>query len=248
MVIQYYNDTVIELLGDEDLARPYFINRDVYARPTKTNALIADLELSHLHQTYRTLNGETGYRLQNMFRVEAPFLGADYYSIINELTLSMSWSMPWIDTHVLLLMLKYGFSFSNNEYRNAFRVAASTHFEFNEPLMLHGYHTGHIIGNQLLYAHTDYTFPVAEIQSAIPNIPIGLNRIGLGIYGEAALVWNELNGNDFMLSNLKSSVGIDAYIDGILGYNYNFRLKFGYGIGLTDDGDHNYYIEFSFTP
>jgi hypothetical protein len=248
MVIEAFNDTLIQIFGSEELAAPYLLDSDVYAHATKTNSIIAEVELSHIHKTYRTLHGETGYRLQEMFRVEAPFLGADCYAVINELTLSMSWSMPWIDTHVWLLQLKYGFSYSDNEYRYPFTVTSSTHFEFNEPLMLHGYHTGNLMGNHLLYAHTDYTFPVAEIQSGISNIPIGLNRIGLGIYAEEALVWEELNGSDFSIYNTKSSAGVDAYIDGIIGYNYHFRLKIGYGAGFNEGGDHNYYIEFSLMP
>ena len=197
---------------------------------------------------YRTIPGETGYRFGTLLRFEAPFLVADGYSLISDTKLSLSWSMPWIDDHVLFMMLRYGLTLSTNAFRNAFRVSSSTQFEFNEPLMLHGYRTGNIMGNQLLYGHIDYTFPVTVLRNGFTNVPIGLNRIGLGLYAEAAIIWNEITGSDFDIMKTKSSIGVDLYLDGTLGYNYNFRLKIGYGGGLASGGDQSYYMEFSFMP
>ena len=242
------NKIILSIIGDTENAVKYLINLDTYLRPEKTSGIIAELELNHIHSTYRTIPGETGYRFSTLLRLEAPFLVADGYSLISDTKLSLSWSMPWIDDHVLFMMLRYGFTLSSNAFRNAFRVSSSTQFEFNEPLMLHGYPTGNIMGNQLLYGHIDYTFPVTVLQNGFTNVPIGLNRIGLGLYSEAAIIWNEISGNDFDIMKTKISMGIDLYLDGTLGYNYNFRLKIGYGGGLMSGGDRSYYMEFSFMP
>lgn len=244
------NEAISEL-EQEESSDPS-LTSDVKPRPSLTSALTAELELSHIHKTYRTIPGQTGYKLLLQVRIETPWLGADYYTFINLLDLSLSWSMPWLETNVFLIDLQYGFSSSENVFRNAFEINSSTGFDFNEPLKLHGYHAGNIIGNQYLYAHAEYTLPLYEVRTGFPNIPVGLNQIGLGLFAESALVWNfiwdEDYANDMDIRNLKCSMGVEAYFDGTLGFNYHFRLKFGYAGGLTSGGAQSYYLEFGLIP
>ena len=249
-MIDEYNaaNTSLSHIFHDSAKAPATIEKGAYTRPAKTSALIAELSLKHLHDAYRTIPGKTGYQFDVLLRTETMFLFADYYTFINDVALTLSWPMPHLETHVFLIKLEAGFSYSESAFRNAFRVKSSTGFDFNEPMLLHGYHTGNIMGNNMWYVHTDYTFPVVEIRSGPEVFPLGVNRIGLGIYAEAANVWNEMDAGDFDIGDTRMSIGGEIYLDGTLGYIYGIRLKLGYGYGILKDGTHSYYIDFMFTP
>ena len=249
-LIDFVNELILEYAAETGTPAD-LITYNSISRPDRTSAIIGELSFRHVHKAYRTIPGETGYIFDMLFRVEAPFLLADYYTFINEFALTMSWSLPWIETHVFLLKMKYGFSSSENELRNGFQIDSSSGFDFDfnsSSTMMHGYRTGNILANNILYAHAEYTLPIYEIRGWLSYIPLGLNRIGAGVFGEIAHVWNDYTMEEFRRNTPMVGIGAEIHLDGTLGYNHDFRLTLGYAYGFMDSGDHSYYLNATIQP
>ena len=206
-----------------------------------SNALIAEIELSHIHDVPETIPGHTGYRLNFLTRIETPFFGNKYYTFINITDLDLSWSMPWANTNVFGIQLRYGFSQSESAYRYPLEITSSSQFSFNDGSIFYGIRSGNIIANNhLIYAHAQYTFPLAHISGKLTNYLVGLNRIGAGVHVDWAV-----KSNATFKMNLSDSVyglGAELHIDAMLGYNYPFRFTLGYAKGIGNAAENAFYL------
>ena len=206
-----------------------------------SNALIAELELKHIHQVPNSIPGKTGYTLNFNTRVEMPQWGNRYYTFSNTLDIGMSWSMPWRETEVFGISYLYGFALSEHNYRYPLELQTGSGFGFNDLVRFHGIRAGNLISNNhLMHAHAQYTIPLVNIQRNRMKIPFAFNRIGVGLLGD----WAMKSDKQYELNPKASMFGLGAelYIDSTLGYNYPVRMGLGYEKGFASAGEDAFYL------
>ena len=206
-----------------------------------SNALIAELELRHLHEVPQSLPGKTGYTLWFESRIEMPFWGNQCYTFANRIKLDLSWSMPWRFAEVIALSFFYGFAWSESDYRYSLELLSGSGFSFNDMVDFHGIRAGNLIANNhLLHAQIRYTAPLFVIRKNPIKIPFAFNRIGVGVLGDWAL-----KSDKYFKPNITASMwglGAEIYIDGTIGYNYPLHLGVGYEKGYAERGEDAFYL------
>ncbi len=204
-----------------------------------TSALMAKLELSKKYKAERTFVDFTGFAFTTYLRIEAPFLGAEDYTFINEFQLITRVPMPYLETHVLGMTIQGGYAYSENETRQPFEILSASGFSFNDDnVQLHGYRRGLLFGQYDLYTQLQYTALLAEFQAGMTNFPLGFNRLGAAVQFDMGMAWTKrLRRND-----LRYSVGAEVYLDGMVAYHLPFRVSYGFARGLADEGESYHYF------
>ena len=211
-----------------------------------SNAFIGNFKLSHIHDAPRTIPGKTGYILDYQLRIEPSLFGNYTYSVINEISINLSWPMIWRMVDVLSISLMYGVAVTGSDYRYPLKVETGTGFDSNyfgfiNLVDFHGIRAGNLIANNhLIYSHLNYSLPIYVFRHNYLMIPLMINRIGIGLVGDWAVKSNQIDTIDFSKSLF--GVGGEIYLDTTLLYRYPMRLGFGYERGFAKAGDNAYYL------
>ncbi|MBR4986662.1 MAG: hypothetical protein IKY83_13095 [Proteobacteria bacterium] len=208
------------------------------------NALYASWEWSSLRQMERAVSTGAGYAAWARARVEAPWLGADHYTLMAEFGAAGAWTMPYIDTHVVWLKVAGGTSWSEDPQRYPFVLSSASGISLNGGnVWMHGYASGSIYGAHYLYGHLAYDAGIWDADLGYSTLPIGLSRFGAGVFADWGYAWR----NDYWnILNSKYSLGVNLYIDWILGYRLPVRMTLGYAWGGAPRGGHQGFVYFSY--
>lgn len=206
------------------------------------NALYASWEWSSLRRGEKAMTSGIGYAAWASARLEAPWLGAERYAVLAEAGIMGAWTMPYLDTHTVQLKAAGGTSWSEDSERYPFSLSSASGFSFNSGnTLLHGYPAGSIYGSHYLYGHAAYDAGLWDADLGYSTLPIGLSRIGAGVYADWGYAWR--NG-DWDILKSKYDLGVNLYIDWTLGYRLPVRMTLGYAWGGAPRGGHHVYMYF----
>lgn len=206
------------------------------------NALYASWEWNSLRKAERAMTTGIGYDVWLSASLEAPWLGADQYTVVAEAGAMGAWTMPYLDSHTLQAKFTGGTSWSEDSQRYPFVLSSASGFAINSGnTMMHGYMTGMIYGSHYLYGHLAYDAGLYEFDLGYSTLPIGLSRIGAGVYADWGYAWR--NGEWNILKS-KYDIGMNLYIDWKLGYRLPVRMTLGYAWGGAPRGEHQVYMYF----
>lgn len=207
------------------------------------NGLTFSYTLSNLRQYEKVPHISEGQSLSTRLRFEAPWLGAQFYALTASLDFQAYWPMPWFDTHVLNLRLSAGTSYVEDSNREPFSLSTDTTFAFSIPALLngsgdaaiHGYAPTTRNGQHYCYVHAGYEFGIYDPVLGSSTLPLGLQRMSAGIFGEWGYVWDT---GTFNLRDSMPSVGAALHFDIALGYRLIQRITIGYAYGES----HQFYF------
>ena len=205
------------------------------------NALVLGWSWSNRRQTELAFVANYGASLSSALRIEAPWLGADEYSLIWYFTYLQSETMPYLNSHTLNTEATVGLSWSQNPKRMPFTISSDRGYVFNTTgadTRLHGYPIGLVYGKNNYYFHVDYTAMLYDFELTYSTFPAAIDRIALSPFADWGYAWN----NTFNIKDSKYDVGCKLYIDLVLAYAYTFRLSLGYAWGGSKDGGHELFF------
>lgn len=206
------------------------------------NALYASWEWNSLRKAERAMTTGIGYDVWLSASLEAPWLGADQYTVVAEAGAMGAWTMPYLDSHTLQAKFTGGTSWSEDAQRYPFVLSSASGFAINSGnTMMHGYMMGMIYGAHYLYGHLAYDAGLYEFDLGYSTLPIGLSRIGAGVYADWGYAWRNGEWNIF---KSKYDIGMNLYIDWKLGYRLPVRMTLGYAWGGAPRGEHQVYMYF----
>ena len=148
----------------------------------------------------------------------------------------------YLDTHTVQLKAAGGTSWSEDSERYPFSLSSASGFSFNSGnTLLHGYPAGSIYGSHYLYGHAAYDAGLWDADLGYSTLPIGLSRIGAGVYADWGYAWRK---GDWDILKSKYDLGVNLYIDWTLGYRLPVRMTLGYAWGGAPRGGHQVYMYF----
>ena len=219
--------------------------RNPAARPVSlpalgwTNAFVVRWGWSNATQTEKAFVTNNGYSINAAMRFEAPWLGADQYTGILSMSASGAWTMPYLASHIFSLSLSGGATWSENPDRQPFTLASSQGFRIDSVnSQLHAYPAGLLFGRHYMYGHAQYTASLLEMEIGHSTLPVGLDELGVGAFGDWGYAWTE----DFEITHSKFAIGANLYLDLTLGYRLPVRLTLGYAWGGAPGGGHEIYL------
>ena len=221
--------------------------RDPAASPVRLpslgfhNAFVFNWYWSSMRQTELAFVSNDGFILNSGLRLEAPWLGADDYTIIWTFGYSQAWTMPYLQDHVVTVQASTGLSWSENENRIPFSISTNRGFAWNstgEDTRLHGYPSGSLFGKNDLYFHVDYTALLWNIEYSYSTFPLALYRLGASPFLNWAYVWS----NDFDITQSKYDIGCQMRLDMVWAYEYRFSITLGYAWGGASEGGHEVFL------
>lgn len=204
------------------------------------NAITLNWTWSNMRQTEKNMVASSGYTVSANIRFEAPWIGAQSYTISGKITGNAAWTMPWLEGHTVNATLAAGGSWSQNAQRQPFTLTTSKGLSFNTAdVALHGYPVGLLFGQHFLYAKASYTALLWDGQAGYSTLPIGFSRLGANLFGEWGYTWS---GHEFHILHSKYALGAKIYIDLSAGYRLPVRLTLGYAWGGAPHGGHQGFV------
>ncbi len=181
-----------------------------------------------------------------------PALGSEFRVYSVQLTLAqyvgIPWPWQWAKNHTLLMSYQGGFSGGDLQRRGFFYLGG---FPTSEDYLraallgarpgqprLRGYEPGAFYGDQRHVINLEYRFPILWIERGYGTLPGFLTRLHGAIYSD---IGTALFGR-LTLEQVKTSLGGELRLDGLLGYFLPFTLQLGYAHGFQDGATHQVYV------
>ena len=181
-----------------------------------------------------------------------PALGSEFRVYSVQLTLAqyvgIPWPWQWAKNHTLLMSYQGGFSGGDLQRRGFFYLGG---FPTSEDYLraallgarpgqprLRGYEPGAFYGDQRHVINLEYRFPILWIERGYGTLPGFLTRLHGAIYSD---IGTALFGR-LALDQIKTSLGGELRLDGLLGYFLPFTLQLGYAHGFQDGATHQVYV------
>ena len=181
-----------------------------------------------------------------------PVLGSEFRVYAMQLVVAqyvgIPWPWWWAKNHTLLLTYQGGFSGGDLRRRGFFYLGG---FPTSEDYLraallgarpgqprLRGYPSGAFHGDQLHVVNIEYRFPIMWIERGYQTLPAFFTRLHAAFYTDiGTAVVGKLT-----LDQVKTSLGGEVRLDGILGYFLPFTLQLGYAHGFMDGANHQVYF------
>lgn len=199
------------------------------------NALTARWRWSSLRRFERSMTPGDGYALSIALRFEAPWLGADGYSFIARISGTAAWTIPVLSVpQTVQLRAEGGTSASDSPNRLPFSLKTLESGVYANAQDWHflGYAPDSIYGNHYYYAKLSWNALVAEPDWGVSTLPIGFNRLGIGVFGAWGYAWHD----DFDIFDSKADIGAQITAEWTLGYRQSLRTHFLAAWGAGPDG------------
>lgn len=189
---------------------------------------------------------ERGIRLTSELRWSTPLLGSNWTEYHVKWGLTKYTPMPWLEQHVLKLLLKGGYSGGRKTFMKTFTVGGYPDRDILTDLVngtgvsgtyLRGYPPSAIRGRQYHMAIADYYFPVWRIRRGIQTFPIFFKDLYIDVYGNGAGAFDQFDWKEVLWG-----VGAEARLTANLGYHTSATLIFGSAYGFQEPGGFSVYF------
>lgn len=201
------------------------------------NALAVSWSYSSKRQFERSMAAGEGVGASVSLRFEAPWLGADDYSLIARAGVSAAWTIPvsWLPQTVQIEG-SGGTTVSTDENRQPFSmsIGQSGAYTATQESMLYGYPADSLYGSHYFYAKLSWHALIAEVDLGTSTLPIGINRLGVGAFTSWGYAWHKA----FDISSSKYDIGAKLLVDYTIGYRQMLRMQLLYAWGGASEGGH----------
>jgi hypothetical protein len=149
--------------------------------------------------------------------------------------------------HVLALGLRGGIAVGDRARRSYFSIGGlplrdpvqDAYFGYRYGgLYLRGYRPGAFAGSMFFLGSAEYRLPLLDIEAGFLSLPFYLRRLHAALFVDVGGVSMDRLSTEM----LKVGVGGELRLDMLLAYYLPFTLRLGYGRGLMEGGENNFFL------
>jgi Tol biopolymer transport system component len=149
--------------------------------------------------------------------------------------------------HVLALGLRGGIAVGDPARRSVFSIGglpisdpvSDAYFGYRySGLYLRGYRPGAFAGSIFVLGSAEYRLPLLDIEAGFLSLPFYLRRLHAAVFVDVGGVSMDELSTDM----LKVGIGAELRLDMLLAYYLPFTLRLGYGRGLSEEGENNFFL------
>ncbi len=202
---------------------------------------------SSVHSFVHSISPEEGLYASVSLRCSHPTFGSA--SRVTQARFSLRSYLPLVRDwhHVLALGLRGGIAVGDPARRSIYSIGGlplrdpvqDAYFGYRYGgLYLRGYRQGAFAGSVFVLGSAEYRLPLWDIESGFLTLPFYLRRLHAALFvdvGGAGM-------DELSADVLKVGVGAELRLDMLLAYYLPFTLRLGYGRGLSEGGENNYFL------
>jgi Tol biopolymer transport system component len=223
---------------------------DLQPRPPDDRRLAwvsAGWSFSSVRGFIHSISPEEGLYAGVSLRYSHPSFGSE--AQVAEARFSLQTYLPVVRDwhHVLALGLRGGIAVGDPTRRSVYSIGGlplrdpvqDAYFGYRYGgLYLRGYRPGAFAGSIFALGSAEYRLPLWDIEAGFLSLPFYLRRLHAALFvdvGGAGM-------DELSADMLKVGVGAELRLDMLLAYYLPFTLRLGYGRGLSEGGENNFFL------